>query len=65
MTIREKALGPDHPDVAASMEGYAFCLRAMDRSQEAEEVDSRANAIRRAARSRETQTERNVPDSIV
>ena len=46
MAIREKALGPEHSDVATSLEDYALCLRAIDRSREAELLESRAKAIR-------------------
>jgi hypothetical protein len=35
LAIWEKALGPEHPDVATSLENYALCLRAMDRLDEA------------------------------
>jgi len=27
LALREKALGPEHPDVATSLENYALCLR--------------------------------------
>src|SRR5260370_324592 len=46
LAIREKALGPEHPDVATTLENYASLLRKMDRSQEAEPLESRARAIR-------------------
>jgi len=42
----EKALGAEHPDVAICLENYALCLRAIDRSQEAEPLEARARAIR-------------------
>ncbi len=34
LAIREKALGPEHPDVAASLENYAALLRVTQRGQE-------------------------------
>jgi hypothetical protein len=34
------------PDVAICLENYALCLRAIDRSQEAEPLEARARAIR-------------------
>ena len=44
--IREKALGPDHPDVAKGLESYAVLLRETGRSEEAQEMEARAQAIR-------------------
>jgi tetratricopeptide (TPR) repeat protein len=49
LTILEKALGPDHPDVATSLEHYALCLRAMDRSQEAEPLEARGEHFKLGA----------------
>ena len=46
LTIREKALGPDHPDVAESLENYAALLREVGREAEAAEMTARAEAIR-------------------
>ncbi len=46
MAIVEKALGPDHPDVAQSLENYAALLRKTGRSAEAEKLEARAEAIR-------------------
>jgi tetratricopeptide (TPR) repeat protein len=47
LAIREKALGAAHPHVATwGLENYALCLRAIDRSQEAEPLQARARAIR-------------------
>ncbi len=46
LAIREKALGPQHPDVAQSLENYAGLLRETGRSEEAEELEARAKAIR-------------------
>jgi len=42
----EKALGPEHPNVAQSLENYAVLLRTMGRSAEAAEMEARAKAIR-------------------
>ena len=44
--IREKALGPEHPDVAVSLENFAGLLREMEREAEAKEMEERAKAIR-------------------
>src|SRR5208283_5631638 len=46
LAIREKALGPEHPDVASTLENYASLLRKMDRPEEAEPLEARARAIR-------------------
>ena len=46
LAIREKALGPDHPNVATSLENYAALLRELDRTAEAETIEVRAKAIR-------------------
>ena len=43
---REKALGPEHPNVAASLENYAALLRETGRADEAAEMEARAKAIR-------------------
>ncbi len=42
----EKALGPDHPDVATSLENYADLLRKTGRGDEAAKMEARAKAIR-------------------
>jgi hypothetical protein len=42
----EKSLCPEHLDLATCLENYALCLRAIDRSQEAEPLETRAQAIR-------------------
>ncbi len=42
----EKALGPDHPNVAMSLENYAALLRATGRTAEADKMAARAKAIR-------------------
>ena len=46
LAILEKALGPEHPDVAASLENYASLLRQTARADEAERLEARAKAIR-------------------
>ena len=46
LAIREKALGPEHPDVATSLENYAALLRETARVDEAERLEARAKAIR-------------------
>ncbi len=42
----EKALGPEHPNVATSLENYATVLRETEREDKAEEMEARAHAIR-------------------
>ncbi len=46
LAIWEKALGPEHPDVATSLENYAALLRETGRADEAAEMEARAKAIR-------------------
>ncbi len=46
LAIWEKALGPDHPNVATSLENYVDLLRKMGRDEEAEKLEARAQAIR-------------------
>ena len=46
LTIREKALGPEHPDVATILENYSALLRETGRANEAERMEARAKAIR-------------------
>ncbi len=46
LAIREKALGPEHPDVAQSLENYAALLRNTELNDEAEKLEARAKAIR-------------------
>ena len=46
LAILEKVLGPNHPDVAKSLEIYAALLQETGRGSEAEELGSRAKAIR-------------------
>ncbi len=44
--IWEKALGPEHPHVATSLENYASLLRQTARAVEAARMVARAKAIR-------------------
>ncbi len=46
MAIDEKALGPEHPNVATNLENYAALLRETGRSAEADKLEARAKAIR-------------------
>jgi tetratricopeptide (TPR) repeat protein len=50
LAIMEKALGPDHPDVALSLENLAALYRATNRMKEAEVLEKRAAAIRAITR---------------
>jgi len=45
LAIREKALGPEHPQVAAVLENYAALLHKLNRDGEADELEARAQAI--------------------
>ena len=49
LAIREKALGPDHPDVGTSLNNLAVLYRAQGRYAEAEPLYKRALAIREKA----------------
>jgi hypothetical protein len=49
LTIREKALGPEHLDVATTLEGYGALLRNLNRGAEAERMEARAKASREKA----------------
>ncbi len=44
--IVEKALGPEHPQVARVLENYAALLHKLDRDAEADKMEARAKAIR-------------------
>ncbi len=46
LTIFEKVLGPEHPDVATSLETYAALLRQTARADEAVRMEARAKTIR-------------------
>ncbi len=46
LTIREKALGPDHPRVAKVLESYAGLLRRAGRGSEADALVRRAHEIK-------------------
>jgi len=48
----EQAFGPEHPNVAQSLENYAGLLRKTNRVAEAVEVETRARAIREKQASR-------------
>src|SRR5215472_15865496 len=46
LAIQEKALGLEHPDVAATMENYAALLSKTKREAEAAQVEANARRIR-------------------
>ncbi len=46
LTILERALGPEHPDVAKVFDSYAALLRETGRPKNAAEMEARAKAIR-------------------
>ena len=43
--LLERTLGPDHPNLAATLDNYADLLRKMQREAEAESAAARAKAI--------------------
>ncbi|CAN0422393.1 unnamed protein product, partial [Ectocarpus sp. 13 AM-2016] len=49
IAIREKALGPDHPDVASCLKNLADPLQSQGKYDEAEPLYIRAIAIREKA----------------
>ncbi len=46
LAMREKVLGPTHPDVATTLEDYAELLRKTKRKKDAKKMTARAKAIR-------------------
>ncbi len=46
LAIRKQALGPNHPDVATSLENYASLLWETGRGARAASMEARATAIR-------------------
>ncbi len=46
LAIKEKALGPESPDVAEVLDSYGALLREIGRADEALELETRAQAIR-------------------
>ena len=46
LTLQRKALGPDHPEVAESLEEYAALLKQTNREAEAAGLEAQARAIR-------------------
>ncbi len=45
LAIREKALGPEHPDMATTLQDYAALLRKTHQEAEAAEIEDRVRAI--------------------
>ncbi len=46
LAIIEKALGPEHPHLAKTLDNFAALLRQTARANEAGRMEARANAIR-------------------
>ncbi|MDE3052029.1 MAG: tetratricopeptide repeat protein, partial [Nitrospirota bacterium] len=46
LAIRERALGPSHPEVAKTLEDLANVLRKVGRADEAVSLEARARDIR-------------------
>jgi hypothetical protein len=57
LEIREEKLGPDHPHVADSLEGYAELLQETGRAEEARALKTRAQSIRQGAATQEEATD--------
>ena len=55
LAIWERTLGPEHPNVAQSLENYAALLRETNREAEAARMEARAKTIR-AKHARENPT---------
>ncbi len=53
IAMTEKTLGPDHPQVARTLAGYAALLRATKRKGEAAKLEQRAKAIASSRRLRD------------
>ena len=49
LTIQEAGLGPDHPDIANTLEVYGAVLRELGREEEADSLEERAAGIRAAS----------------
>jgi hypothetical protein len=45
MAINEKALGPEYPNVATSLENYTYLLRKTGRADETAKMEARAKPI--------------------
>jgi len=45
LALIERTLGPEHPNLAATLDNYADLLRKMQRAAEAETAEARAKAI--------------------
>lgn len=56
VAAQEKTLGPEHPDVATTLEAYAAVLARLDRQDEAEELVARYQAIREKHRQNQPQS---------
>jgi tetratricopeptide (TPR) repeat protein len=52
LAIREKILGPEHPDVAAVCENMAKFYRKIGKTKEAEKLEIRSQKIRSSHRAR-------------
>ncbi len=46
LAILEKTLGPEHPNLASTLENYSALLREVGRDAEAADMEARAEAIR-------------------
>ncbi len=46
LEVEERALGPDHPDIATTLEKYALLLRATGNEADAGPLEARARIIR-------------------
>jgi tetratricopeptide (TPR) repeat protein len=46
--LREKLLGPHHPELATSLKSYAIVLRKLNREPEAKQLEARAKDLTRS-----------------
>jgi hypothetical protein len=47
LAIKDKALGPEHPDTAKVLVNYAGLMRKLNRKNEAAKLEARAKGIRK------------------
>jgi len=48
IAMQEKTLGPNHPQLAASLANYSSVLRQLHQKTEAKRAENRANAIQKS-----------------
>jgi hypothetical protein len=63
LMIQEKVLGPDHLDVATTLDSYAHLLRKVNRELEANEMEARSMEIRTKAGERNSAADTGSPSA--